>query len=308
MSQFSKPWKELTFSDNYIFCKVMQNEELCKRLIEILLGIEVDKIEYLSTENQIENYYDGRGIRLDVYVKDSNRVFDLEMQTGDYDSLLLRARYYQSASDVAITKRRTKFKNLKESFIVFICVDDPFGQKLPVYTKQTTFLETDKVSYDDKSHIVFYNASAYASVIGNEELKAVLQFVCNNTPVSDYTDKLEASSNEAKSRSEWEDDYMFFQDILEDEKEQAREKGRIQGLKEGHEEGRIQGLKEGHEEGRKEGLKEGLKQGHEEGLKQGINQKALEDAIAFYRNGVSIEIIAKSLNMNIKDVEEIVAQ
>ena len=48
MGQFSKPWNELTFADNYIFCKVMLDEELCKKFIEILLGIKIAKIEYLN--------------------------------------------------------------------------------------------------------------------------------------------------------------------------------------------------------------------------------------------------------------------
>ena len=280
MSQFSKPWNELTFSDNYIFCKVMLNEDLCKRFIEILLNIKVDKIEYLNTENQIENFYEGRGIRMDVFVKDSNRTFNLEMQTGDYDSILLRARYYQSASDVATTKRRTKFYSLKESFIVFICVDDPFGQNLPVYTKKTTFLETEKIPYNDKSHIVFYNASAYSKINENEELKAVLGFIHDNKPYSDFTDKLEVSSNDAKARSEWEDDYMFFQDILEDEKEKARD----------------------------EGLAEGLAEGRTQGRAEGILQTQINSVISFHKNGVSDEIIAKSLKMDLDEVNKIIAE
>ena len=110
MGQFSKKWEDLTFADNYIFCKVMQNESLCKHLIEILLDIKIEKIEYLETEKPIENTYKTRGIRLDVYVKDSGgRVFDLEIQTGNYTNLLLRARYYQGASDVATVQRRSKF-------------------------------------------------------------------------------------------------------------------------------------------------------------------------------------------------------
>ena len=150
-------------------------------------------------------------------------MFDIEMQTGDYDDLLLRARYYQSASDVATTKRRTMFKKLKESFILFVCVDDPFGAGIPVYTRKMEFLETDEILYNDKSHAVFYNASAYDKVTDNEELKAVLRFVYENKAQSEYTDQLDVSSKNAKSRSEWEDDHMYFQDILEEEKELARE-------------------------------------------------------------------------------------
>lgn len=32
MGQFSKKWEDLNFSDNYIFCKVMRNESLCKEM------------------------------------------------------------------------------------------------------------------------------------------------------------------------------------------------------------------------------------------------------------------------------------
>lgn len=266
MSQFTKPWKDLTFTDNFIFCKVMENEELCRRMIEILLGIKVGKIEYLATEKPIENYYEARGVRLDVYVKDSDRVFDIELQTGNYDDLLLRSRYYQSASDVATTKRRTQFKKLKETFIIFLCVDDPFNAGLPVYTKKTIFAETDRIPYDDKTHSVFYNSSAWQKV-ESEELKNVLRFLYESKADSDYTKALEESSAVAKARSELEDEYMYVMDIIEEEKERTRE----------------------------------------EALAEGARQKAIEAAKNFYKNGVSIELIAKSLNMSVSQIKEIVS-
>ena len=39
---------------------------------------------------------------------------------------------------------------------------------------------------------------------------------------------------------------------------------------------------------------------------EGRQEKAVEDAKSFYANGVSLEIIAKSLNMTIEEVKEIV--
>lgn len=44
----------------------------------------------------------------------------------------------------------------------------------------------------------------------------------------------------------------------------------------------------------------------EEGREQGAQAKAVEDARSFYANGVSIDIIAKSLNMTVEQVKEIV--
>ena len=40
----------------------------------------------------------------------------------------------------------------------------------------------------------------------------------------------------------------------------------------------------------------------------GAQQKAVEDARSFYANGVSIEVIAKSLKMNVEQVKEIVKE
>jgi len=231
-------------------------------------------------------------------------VFDIEMQTGDYDDLLLRARYYQSASDVATTKRRTMFKKLKESFILFVCVDDPFGAGIPVYTRKMEFLETDEILYNDKSHAVFYNASAYDKVTDNEELKAVLRFVYENKAQSEYTDQLDVSSKNAKSRSEWEDDYMYFQDILEEEKELAREAGHAEGLETGLAEGRQAGLAEG----RQAGLTEGRQAGRAEGRKEGREEMAVLTAKNFLKEGDSPEKVSRCTGLSLEKINELATE
>ena len=57
----------------------MQNEEICREVIETLLHIKVGRLEYKSFEKDLKLEIDKRGIRLDVYIADSNRVFDLEI-------------------------------------------------------------------------------------------------------------------------------------------------------------------------------------------------------------------------------------
>ena len=242
MGQFSKPWKELTIADNFIFCKVMQNERLCRGVLETLLGIKVSRINYLQTENPIENFYDSRGIRLDVYVKDSGRIFNIEIQTGNYDDLILRARYYLSSSDVATTKRRTKFKDIRETYILFICKDDPFGEGIPRYTKLTKFLETDRISYDDKSHNVFYNCSAWEKE-KDPEIREVLKFIYGLKPDSGIALEMDEAASLAKQKSDLEDEYMYFSDILEDEKEEARAEGHAEGLEAGRRQQKIESAK-----------------------------------------------------------------
>lgn len=60
--------------------------------------------------------------------------------------------------------------------------------------------------------------------------------------------------------------------------------------------------REGYEEGREEGLAEG----EELGKQQGARQQAVEDARSFFANGVSVEIIAKSLGMSVEEAQKIV--
>ena len=286
--QFTRPWKDLTFKDNFIFCKVMKNEEICRKMLEILLKIKVEKIEYIESEKTIENYYESRGIRLDVYVKDSDRIFDIEIQTGNYDDLLLRARYYQGACDVATVRRRTKFRNLKETYIVFICEEDPFGMGLPVYTKKNRFTETDALIYDDKTHAVFYNSSAWSKV-QDEELRDVLRFIYESKATSSFSKLLEENTLRAKSRPEMEDEYMYFMDILEEEKEYAREAG----------------LAEGREAGLAEGRKAGRTQGLSEGRAEGARQNAVETAGKLLQEGVSLQTVIKCTGLSENDIKNI---
>ena len=237
---FSKKWEELTFSDNYIFCKVMEDERLCRRLLEILLDIRIEKLEYIRTEIPVENFFDSRGVRLDVLVKDTGRTFDIEMQAGSYRDILLRSRYYQGALDVGVTKRRTKYRELKESYILFICRDDPFGAGCPVYTQKSVFEEAPEVEYNDKTHKVFYNASGYEAAAGSE-IGEVLRFIYNTETGGGFTQELAESVEAAKAQPEVKDGYMYFSDILEEEKEKAaaagEERGRSAGIAIGEERG-----------------------------------------------------------------------
>ncbi len=59
---------------------------------------------------------------------------------------------------------------------------------------------------------------------------------------------------------------------------------------------------------RKEGLEQGIREGRRQGIQQGIQQKSIEAAKNLYANGVSIEIIAKSLAMTEDDIKKIIEE
>ena len=106
-----KPVEELTFTDDFMFGAVMKHKEICIGVLERLLHIKIDHIEYPKLQKHLKPFYTSKGVRLDVYVKDSNRVFDVELQNRKFEALGKRTRYYQSMIDM---------DNLMK-FIIFKC-------------------------------------------------------------------------------------------------------------------------------------------------------------------------------------------
>ena len=153
-----KPVEELKFTDDFIFCRVMQNPDLWR-----LLGIKVERIEYPELQKEIRPYYSAHGVRMDVYVKDSDRIFDIEMQTSVPKDLPRRMRYYQSMIDIDTLMKGSDYLTLKESYVIFLCTKDPFGLGLPVYSFSTVCREKTNFALNDGINKLFFNASAFAS-------------------------------------------------------------------------------------------------------------------------------------------------
>lgn len=73
---------------------------------------------------------------MDVYARErgsGERVYDLEMQAQREPLLGKRFRYYQAVLDVRELPAGDDYDRLPESFVVFLCSQDPFGYDLPVY-------------------------------------------------------------------------------------------------------------------------------------------------------------------------------
>lgn len=66
-----KSYEELAFRDDFMFCKILgQDQELCREILELILDRKIKAIKYPQTQKQIEITSDGKGIRLDVYAED----------------------------------------------------------------------------------------------------------------------------------------------------------------------------------------------------------------------------------------------
>ena len=48
LSEIDRTWKSLTISNDFVFCKAMLDPDLCKEVVEAVLGIEVDHVEHVE--------------------------------------------------------------------------------------------------------------------------------------------------------------------------------------------------------------------------------------------------------------------
>ena len=204
-------WEQATLANNFIFYKVMrQHQDACKQLLEMLLGIKIESME-MKQEETIALDYDSKGIRLDVFVKDTGRMFDVELQVANTKELPEHARYYQGVMDVDTLKAGQKYKELRDSHIIFICLEDVFKNGLPVNTFANICLEDGKTKFGDRTYKHFFFAPLCAKMIEEKEVKAFFEFLISNQASSSYTDELKNYVADAKQSTENKMQFMTWE-------------------------------------------------------------------------------------------------
>ena len=226
-----KRYEELTFADDFLFCKIMQsNPELCRELTQLILGKRIGKIIKLNKQHPIEITADGRGVRFDIYMEDdANTVYNIEMQAGTVTNIAFRTRYYQGMIDLDQIERGARFQDLRKTYIIFICLENPFPEiGLHKYSFRSVCAEQPQLELGDGVQKVLISASGTQEDV-SEDLKSFLNYVAGKLPESDLTRKLEEVVAKAREHIEWRKEYMTLLEI----DERMREEGREEGIKEG---------------------------------------------------------------------------
>ncbi len=228
-----KPFKDLEFRDAFLFAATMEDEELCRGVLERILGISIKKVE-VHTEAAVMLNSDYRGIRMDVYADDEDgTVFDVEMQTTFRGNLPRRSRCYQGQMDVAALRPGSDFNELPKSFIIFICTFDPFGSGLYRYTFRPVCQENGEVLDDGTSRIFLSTAGTNDHDV-MPGLIAFLRYVADasfvrEVPEDPLLQKIERRISYLKRSRRLEERYMLFGEMLDEKKEEGRQEGRQEG-------------------------------------------------------------------------------
>ncbi|WP_405750156.1 Rpn family recombination-promoting nuclease/putative transposase [Anaerovibrio slackiae] len=225
-------WSKLTLRNNFMFRLVMEKQELCKKLIECILGIKIKSISYMEHEKSFEANLRSKGIRLDLFVIDEDGVaYDIEMQMDNsYKEFLgRRTRYYISTMDNNALKKGERYSQLRKSYVIFICTFDPFGRGLAKYTFNAICNEDHSLVLDDGVTRVFINTEGDRHRI-SKELASLIGYISTGEVTDDYTKDLDEEVRALRNDDGRERDYMTYMQTIMEHEDMAYSQGITKGI------------------------------------------------------------------------------
>ena len=143
--------------DDFMRCLFKDNIPLA----EFVLRIITDKPDLIITEcetqKDMKRLAGARSICLDAYGTDLvGKKYDLEVQRQDKGADPHRARYHSSVMDIENLHSGQEFKELPDTYTIFIIEKDFYGQGEAVYPIERINLATGK-SFEDGEHILYVN-------------------------------------------------------------------------------------------------------------------------------------------------------
>lgn len=232
-----KAFEELQIKDDFMFSVIMRNPKFCKPFLERILNIRISRIEYPKSQETIDISADAKSVRLDIYVEDGKEtVYNIEMQTTENRNLPKRTRYYQGMIDLNILEKGDNYKDLKRSFVIFVCTFDLFGEGRHIYTFENRCIQNTELGLGDDTTKIFLNTKGTRNDV-TPEMKRLLDFIDGKKPEDDFTRELNEAVQSVRKNEKWRLDYMTLQMQYQEKYEQGLEQGIEQGIERGRTEG-----------------------------------------------------------------------
>jgi len=282
--QISERFQNLPLSDNFMFGEVMRHPEICRLFLEALLGFEIARIE-VAKEVTISDTLGFHGIRLDVYAREADKMYNVEMFSSlKYKPDLRRARYYQDMMDRRVLETGKDYVDLPESYVIFVCNFSYFETGQAIDRRKMVIEGREDVEYDDGSHVYILN-SRYTVPNASQPVLEFLDCIQENNVDRGYDSDLMKlicpAIKEVRGSADKQEEYMVLEAL------------------------RMDLLREGREEGRKEGRAEGIQIGEQRGEQRGIQIGRMETAKNLLAMGLAPEVVAQGVGRTLEQIKEL---
>ena len=146
--------------DNLMTLVFDRNIEATELLLNVILQRNDLKVLEVIGQREYKNpMIGGRSITIDIFAVDGDgKVYDVEVQRASAGADVHRARFHSSMIDTKMLKAKQDFKEIHDSYVIFITASDVMGAGLPLYHMNRVIEETG-VCVNDGSHIIYVNGS-----------------------------------------------------------------------------------------------------------------------------------------------------
>lgn len=234
------------FTNDFIFALVMRDPDICKGIAELIIpDEEIGEVKIAASENSspdeknekdeleialqacLDFGKDMRGVRFDAYVKTADKWIDIEMQTTNKHDLEKRSRYYQALMDTDCLEKGGKFKDLKNTYVVFICTFDYLGLGEPLYVVES-YIRKNDLHFNDGTSKILLNTKCSPDKVP-EKLKSFYEYI--NDP-SKIDSKLVEGIDERVQKyntPEWRERLVTLEYMIAEAKEEGLAEGEVSG-------------------------------------------------------------------------------
>ncbi len=224
--------------DDFMRCLFKDNIPLAEFVLRIITGKQDLIITDCETQKDMKRLAGARSICLDAYGTDSTgKRYDFEIQRQEKGADPHRARYHSSVMDVENLHSGQEFKELPDTYTIFIIEKDFYGKGEPVYPIERINLATGK-SFEDGEHILYVNGEYR----GESNLgKLMHDFNCTSADDMNFelmADRTRYLKENPKGVSE-------MCRIMEDMRNESLKEGIKEGIKEGMKEAALRMLAAG---------------------------------------------------------------
>lgn len=232
-SEYIKKFKRLTIKDDFMFCKVMQDKNICLKVLNIVLKnkFEIAPIKSVTPQATIENHPELKDVRLDVLVEnEKGNSYDLEMQVVNRKNTQKRMRVYQASIDMSKMKKGLNYSKIGNTIIIFFCLFDPMGWGLPIYSFENYCNENKNIKMNDGTYKIIVNVRAW-EMAEDSDLRALLKYMDDSIVTSEVTKEIEMATVRIKKddiiTEEYVSMYAKYWDIRRDGERRGEMKSKV---------------------------------------------------------------------------------
>ena len=172
--------------DDFMRLCLQDNKPAVQLILRIILGKSNLEVQDVRTQMETKGPA-GRSVRFDVWARDGDAVYNIEIEKSSSGASARRARYYCAMLDSGLLKPGEDFDKLVESYVIFITEKDVFNEGQATYSYDRYCKETGK-SLGDGSHIIYVNGRYR----GEDAIGTLMSdFHCKNASQKVYTELAE---------------------------------------------------------------------------------------------------------------------